>query len=133
MIKVINKAIETLEKTLKNKFNMSSFRLGQREIISSVLEGKDVLALMPTGGGKSLCFQLPAVMSSGLTIVVSPLIALMNDQVAALNKMGVPAGCIHSGLSLEERKNVFQQITESESYLLYVSPERIKNLVLHHG
>ena len=105
---------------------MSSFRLGQREIISSVLSGRDVLALMPTGGGKSLCYQLPAMMSQGLTLVISPLIALMNDQVDSLRAQGLNAGCIHSGLSAEERKQVFADIQTSENYLLYVSPERIQ-------
>ncbi len=105
---------------------MSSFRLGQREIIESVLAGNDVLALMPTGGGKSLCYQLPAIMKKGITIVVSPLIALMNDQVKALKSFGVAAGCMHSGLSLEQRKEVFSEMKQSESFLLYLSPERVQ-------
>ncbi|MCB0351484.1 MAG: ATP-dependent DNA helicase RecQ [Bdellovibrionales bacterium] len=105
---------------------MTEFRLGQREIIESALKGHDVLALMPTGGGKSLCFQLPALMGTGLTIVVSPLIALMNDQVASLTRLGIPAGCIHSGMSEQERRSVFHAMAENKYYLLYLSPERIQ-------
>ena len=90
------------------------------------MSGKDVLAVMPTGGGKSLCYQLPAMMGEGITIVVSPLIALMNDQVSSLRKIGLPAGCIHSGVSLNERKRVFQEMREKRNYLLYLSPERLQ-------
>lgn len=118
--------IDNLQKILNEKFKLSEFRLGQKEIIESVLRGKDVLALMPTGGGKSLCYQLPAMMAPGLTIVVSPLIALMNDQVTNLNHQGIPAGCIHSGMSFQERKSVFKAMTEKGSYILYLSPERIQ-------
>ena len=105
---------------------MKQFRLGQREILESLVSGKDVLAVMPTGGGKSLCYQLPAMLAEGITIVVSPLIALMNDQVSALRKIGLPAGCIHSGVSLGEKKKVFQAMQEQRNYLLYLSPERLQ-------
>ncbi len=118
--------IENINSTLKQKFEMPSFRLGQKEIIESVMNGHDVLAVMPTGGGKSLCYQLPAVMQPGITVVVSPLIALMNDQVVSLKDIGINAGCIHSGMSVSERKNVFEEMVNSESFLLYLSPERIQ-------
>ncbi len=124
----MGEAIEekSIDSQLQKIFNMSSFRLGQKEIIESVMSQKDVLAVMPTGGGKSLCYQLPAMMSDGITIVISPLVALMNDQVANLQKMGVPAGAIHSGLSVDEKKRVFQEMATSERFLLYVSPERVQ-------
>lgn len=105
---------------------MSAFNLGQREIISSVLSGRDVLAVMPTGGGKSLCYQMPAVLRPGITIVISPLIALMNDQVSALRLLGIDAGCIHSGVSIEERKRIFHDMKTKEKFLLYLSPERVQ-------
>jgi len=113
-----------LEQQLKKHFGMTQFRLGQKEILSSVLEDKDVLAILPTGGGKSLCYQLPAVLGEGITIVVSPLIALMNDQVQGLRNRRVPCGSIHSGQSMAEKKVIFQQMAESPHYLLYLSPER---------
>lgn len=116
----------TMDTALKDVFHMPTFRHGQREIISSVLENKDVLALMPTGGGKSLCYQLPAMVKQGLTVVVSPLVALMNDQVQSLRSLGLPAGAIHSGLSMDERKAVFEEMKTAPSYLLYVSPERVQ-------
>lgn len=118
--------IENLETTLKNKFQLNSFRLGQREIVGSVLAGRDVLAVMPTGGGKSLCYQLQAYMRPGLTLVVSPLIALMNDQVQALKTLGLPAGCVHSGMDESEKRQVFNDIQSNDSFILYLSPERVQ-------
>ncbi len=100
--------------------------MGQKEIIESIMLNRDVLAVIPTGGGKSLCYQLPAQLKEGVTIVVSPLIALMNDQVQSLRSNGLAAGCIHSGVSNEEKKEVFRQMKELKHYLLYVSPERIQ-------
>lgn len=118
--------MDQIQQTLENTFKMSSFRLGQKEIIESVVSGRDVLAVMPTGGGKSLCYQLPAMIKKGITIVVSPLIALMNDQVSALRSMGIAAGCIHSGVKLDEKKQVFKQMAEEKHFVLYLSPERIQ-------
>ena len=115
---------------LKEKFHLKSFRLGQMEIIDSVNSGQDVLAVMPTGGGKSLCYQLPAYTKAGITIVISPLIALMNDQVNSLQRLGLPAGSIHSGLSVVERRTVFENmktaIENKTGYILYLSPERLQ-------
>jgi len=119
-----------LHEPLKNLFNMDAFRLGQLEIIESALKGNDVLVVMPTGGGKSLCYQLPTFVQKGITVVISPLIALMNDQVTAIKKLGLGAGSIHSGLDMEERRVVFQEMAqalkEDKGYLLYVSPERVQ-------
>lgn len=112
-------------KTLKEQFKINSFRLGQEEIISSVLSKKDVVALMPTGGGKSLCYQLPAYLKEGLTVVVSPLISLMDDQVKGLNNLGLAAGQIHSGLSRDEKKQIFKSIESEKHFVLFLSPERV--------
>ncbi len=114
----------TLENCLKEKFQLSGFRQGQREIISSILNGKDVLAVLPTGGGKSLCYQFPAVLSQKLVVVISPLIALMRDQVAAMKRIGVPSGCLHSGQTGDQKKEVFREMSAGGAYLLYLSPER---------
>ena len=111
---------------LKELFEMQEFRLGQEEIIQSILSGQDTVAIMPTGGGKSLCYQLPAMMKEGLTVVISPLVALMNDQVRGLKNIGLPAICLHSGQSIEERKKNFREIQMSKRCLLYVSPERVQ-------
>ena len=91
-------------------FGLSSFRPGQREVISAIVAGHDCMCVMPTGGGKSLCFQLPSVIRPGLTIVVSPLIALMKDQVDALGKKGIPAALINSTLSLGEQTQRLQDV-----------------------
>lgn len=109
---------------LKSSFQLSSFRKGQQEIITSVMAGKDVLAVLPTGGGKSLCFQFPAVARQKLVIVISPLIALMKDQVASLRRQNISAGCLHSGQTDDEKKEVFQQQLSAKIFLLYLSPER---------
>ena len=117
---------QNFETILHERFALSHFRKGQREIIQSVLDGHDVLAVLPTGGGKSLCFQFPAVLKSGLVIVVSPLIALMKDQVVGLQKRGIPAGCLHSGQSDDEKREVFRQMGQPGPFLLYLSPERVQ-------
>lgn len=109
---------------LQSHFGIPDFRRGQREIISSVLEGKDVLAVLPTGGGKSLCYQYPAVKLDKLVIVVSPLIALMKDQVDALTRIGVPAGSLHSAQTQVEKREVFRRMAAGRGFVLYLSPER---------
>lgn len=116
--------ISLLETLLLQRFGLASFRRGQAEIIDAILKNKDVLAVLPTGGGKSLCYQLPAVFKQELVIVISPLIALMKDQVAALTKLGIPAGALHSGQTNDEKKDVFQRMAKGGAFLLYLSPER---------
>lgn len=112
---------------LKDVFGFDRFREGQEEIVAAVTQGADVLAIMPTGGGKSLCFQLPALCRDGLTVVVSPLIALMRDQVNALRAIGVDAGSLTSGNTEEETEHVFQAIEDGRLKLLYIAPERLAN------
>lgn len=108
-------------------FKLQKFRKGQEEILGSILKGQDAVAVMPTGGGKSLCYQLPALYKQGLVVVISPLIALMKDQVQQLQRLGIPAGCLYAGQSFEDKKQVFYDISASESYILYLSPERVQN------
>lgn len=115
----------TLLHTLKQSFGYDSFRPLQEEIISDALAGRDVFALLPTGGGKSLCFQLPALLREGLTVVVSPLIALMKDQVDALTASGIPATFLNSTLGEKESKARFRGLHGDEYRLLYVAPERL--------
>ena len=109
---------------LSRTFGFKDFRPGQAEILQSVLRGEDVLAVMPTGSGKSLCYQLPAALEPGLTIVVSPLIALMRDQVMQLRALGVPAGSLNSGNGPGENSSVERAIVERRLKLVYVAPER---------
>lgn len=111
--------------TLKSAFGYDSFRPLQEEIIADALAGRDVFALLPTGGGKSLCFQLPALIRDGLTIVVSPLIALMKDQVDSLNASGIPATFLNSTLASGEARARFRGLHQAEYRLLYVAPERL--------
>src|SRR5881392_2741560 len=110
---------------LKKHFGYDQFRPLQREIIEDVLAGRDVFVLMPTGGGKSLCFQLPALMRDGLTIAVSPLIALMKDQVDALQTSGIPATYLNSTLDREEAKARWRGLHRGHYRMLYVAPERL--------
>jgi ATP-dependent DNA helicase RecQ len=111
--------------TLKQHFGYDSFRPLQQEIIEDSLAGKDVFALLPTGGGKSLCFQLPALLRDGLTVVVSPLIALMKDQVDALTASGIPATFLNSTLDAKDAKGRFRGLHRGEFKLLYAAPERL--------
>ncbi len=110
---------------LHSVFGFSSYRDGQEEIVQSVLAGQNTLAIMPTGGGKSLCFQLPALCRDGITVVISPLIALMRDQVRALRAAGVEAGALTSGNTDVETEDVFAAIDEGRLKLLYIAPERL--------
>ncbi|MEM5476066.1 DNA helicase RecQ [Pacificibacter sp. AS14] len=110
---------------LSSVFGFSAFRPGQEEIVDAVTAGQNVLAIMPTGGGKSLCFQLPALVRDGLTVVISPLIALMRDQVQALKAVGVEAGALTSGNTDEETDAVFAALSEGRLKLLYMAPERL--------
>ncbi|MBQ0052028.1 MAG: RecQ family ATP-dependent DNA helicase [Treponema sp.] len=111
------------EEVLKAVFGYDSFRLLQKDIITNVLNGKDTLAIMPTGGGKSICYQVPALIFDGLTVVVSPLISLMQDQVAALNAAGVNAVFLNSTLEWEDYKDSMNSIRRGETKIVYVSPE----------
>ena len=110
---------------LKRYFGFDEFRPLQADIMDAVMDGRDTLVVMPTGGGKSLCYQLPALARPGVTLVVSPLIALMKDQVDALKANGVPAECLNSGMSGEEQSRVQMKTRRGELKLLYVAPERI--------
>jgi ATP-dependent DNA helicase RecQ len=114
-----------LEQALHQHFGLQAFRPGQREAVRAVLEGRDLVAVMPTGSGKSLCFQLPALLLPGTTIVVSPLIALMKNQVDALRARGIAAAAIHSGLSAQERMASDRALGEGGLKLVYVAPERL--------
>jgi ATP-dependent DNA helicase RecQ len=109
------------------KFGLAEFRRGQREVIDHILAGNDCLCVMPTGGGKSLCYQLPSVVRNGLTIVVSPLIALMKDQVDALTRRGISATLINSTLSPAEQNQRLDRVARGKYSLLYVAPERLRN------
>lgn len=125
---------KTPEQILKSVFGYDKFRPGQKEIIQNILEGRDTLAVMPTGGGKSLCYQIPALIFDGITVVVSPLISLMQDQVGALLENGVSAAFLNSTLNLDEYKKTVRAIKSGETKLLYVSPEglateRVKSIL----
>ncbi|NEO27488.1 MAG: RecQ family ATP-dependent DNA helicase, partial [Kamptonema sp. SIO4C4] len=119
--------LHTLETYLKQFFGYDSFRPGQRQIIEEALQGRDLLIVMPTGGGKSLCYQLPALLKPGLVVVVSPLIALMQDQVDALLDNGIGATFLNSSLDLSEMRSRSQAILNGKIKLLYVAPERLVN------
>ncbi|MES2849902.1 MAG: ATP-dependent DNA helicase RecQ [Bacteroidota bacterium] len=116
----------TIHQTLKEYWGFDSFRPLQEDIINAILDGNDTLALLPTGGGKSICFQVPALSKDGICLVISPLIALMKDQVENLKKRGIPALCIYSGMSFIETKKTLQNAAHGNYKFLYVSPERLE-------
>jgi ATP-dependent DNA helicase RecQ len=115
----------TALETLKKYFGYDSFRSGQETLIESLLAGKDVLGVMPTGAGKSICFQIPALMMQGISIVVSPLISLMKDQVNALTQSGIPAAFLNSSLSGWQMGKALQNAENKAYKLIYVAPERL--------
>ncbi|MBG9983759.1 DNA helicase RecQ [Aerococcaceae bacterium DSM 111022] len=117
----------SLTDSLEQHFGYSQFRTGQEPLINSILEGKDVLGILPTGGGKSICYQLPAVLLPYLTIVITPLISLMKDQVDSLHEYGIPAAYIHSGLDYTEIADIMTQVDNGTLKLLYVAPERLNH------
>ena len=112
-------------KILKTVFGFDEYLTGQEKIIAEILSGKDVLTIMPTGGGKSLCYQLPALMFKGMTVVVSPLIALMQSQVAHLQLLGVKAASLNSSNTSEENRNTLNMLETNELKMLYAAPERL--------
>jgi ATP-dependent DNA helicase RecQ len=118
----------TLQKTLKKHFGYDSFRAQQQQIIETVLTGKDCLAIMPTGGGKSICFQLPALLLPGVTIVISPLIALMKDQVDGLTAHGIPAAYYNSSQEGQEQNEIINKVANGILKLLYIAPESLPNI-----
>ncbi|NMZ52683.1 DNA helicase RecQ [Pseudomonas lundensis] len=117
--------LEQAQRVLKDIFGYDSFRGRQGDIIERVASGGDALVLMPTGGGKSLCFQVPALLRDGLAVVVSPLIALMDDQVATLEELGVAAASLNSTLSAEQQRDLANRIKRGEVKMLYLAPERL--------
>jgi ATP-dependent DNA helicase RecQ len=116
---------QTATSVLRDVFGYTGFRGDQEQVIAAAMRGQDSLVLQPTGGGKSLCYQLPALLSERMTLVVSPLIALMQDQVAALEQLGIRAAYLNSTLSTAEQQDLFQRLRKAELQLLYVAPERL--------
>lgn len=123
----------SLLEQLHHLFGYDSFRSGQEAVIEQALAGRDSLVLMPTGGGKSICYQLPAAISSGVTIVVSPLIALMKDQVDSLTRQGISAAFVNSSLEQSEINDIFKRLAAGKISLLYVAPERLTNYYFLQG
>lgn len=119
--------MENLEKYLQHYFGYDTFRFNQKQIIESILSANDTLALLPTGGGKSIIYQLPALISDGVCLVISPLLALMKDQVAQLEKKGIPAAYVSSDLTMFQQQEQLEKAQKQEVKLLYLSPERISN------
>ena len=112
---------------LRRYFGCSTFRKGQEPLIDAVLSGRDVLGILPTGGGKSFCYQIPALMLPGITLVISPLISLMNDQIRTLKMRGIPAEAVTSASSREMRTRVLENAARGKVKLLYLAPERLKS------
>src|SRR5512134_3245501 len=120
--------LESARRVLKQYFGYDDFRPAQRRVLASVLAGRDVLGVLPTGAGKSVCFQVPALVRPGLTLVISPLISLMQDQVESARRRRLPAAFINSTLDILTQQRVLQSIREGQCRLLYVAPERLPKL-----
>ncbi|QNI87439.1 ATP-dependent DNA helicase RecQ [Synechococcus sp. ROS8604] len=118
--------MDPLLEALHRYYGWDSFRSGQRPVIEALLSGRDCLAVLPTGGGKSLCFQLPALVRQGLVVVISPLVALMDDQVLQLQRRGIAAACLHRGIQPEQRRLIQTQLSAGSLRLLYLAPERLQ-------
>ena len=119
--------MDNLTRQLNERFGFATFRPGQEDVIRAVLAGRDAMAIMPTGQGKSLCYQLPATLLPGLTLVISPLIALMQDQVTAMRQRKIAAAAFHSGLSGLEKSRLMQDLQQRQVQLLYLAPERMQH------
>jgi ATP-dependent DNA helicase RecQ len=117
--------LQHVQSYLKQYFGYDTFRRGQEDLVRGILRGRDVLGIMPTGAGKSICYQLPATMLDGVTLVISPLISLMKDQVDALNQMGIPTASINSTLSTAEVNKTFRDIGDGHYKIVYIAPERL--------
>lgn len=112
---------------LQEYFGFEDFRTGQEELIEGVLAKRDVLGIMPTSGGKSLCYQIPAILLDGITLVISPLISLMKDQVDGLNELGIPATFINSTLPISQQNKRIRDSLEGKYKLMYIAPERLNS------
>ena len=119
-------AADPLAEALRKHFGWQAFRPGQRSVVEALLAGRDCLAVLPTGAGKSLCYQLPALVREGVVVVVSPLVALMQDQVNQLQRRGIAAACLHRGVQTAERQRLFASLREHRLRLLYLAPERLQ-------
>ena len=117
---------DRLAQALQQHFGWESFRPGQRAVVEALLAGRDCLAVLPTGAGKSLCYQLPALVRQGLVVVVSPLVALMQDQVSQMQRRGIAAACLHRGLPPQERRQLLERLRDRRLRLLYLAPERLQ-------
>ena len=126
------KPMEQARELLRRYFGYKAFRPAQEPIIRDLLAGRDTVAIMPTGAGKSICFQIPALLLDGITLVISPLISLMKDQVDALTEQGVPATFINSSLSMEESDARFAAIAQGRCRIVYVAPERLETGYFQH-
>ena len=122
-----------LSSSLHQHFGFASFRAGQEEAIQSLLNKQHTLAIMPTGAGKSLIYQLAALQLEGITLVISPLIALMKDQVDALNRKGIPATFINSAIPVTEQKDRLTFISQGKYRLIYIAPERLRSVTFLHS
>src|SRR6187549_1389168 len=125
LVPKVTRELTKMKRTLRDVFNLDKLRPGQAEVMRSVLEGDHTLAIMPTGAGKSLCYQLPTLHLPGTTVVVSPLISLMKDRVDKLEDAGLEASQLNSALTTQEREENLEQIKSEESDFIFVTPERL--------